>query len=225
MQAIFLGNQENIKAFRDSISEARFARYFQAANGNDVVAIEYYHWNSLLSQSLYLPLQTWEITLRNKLNRFLIWKYNAAWPYDQRALRAFTRNENRRLSETKDRLGGPRRASQIPTDSIVADLSAGFWVSLLTKSYDVTFAWRYNLTRIFPHDPRIDRRLASATCDQLLDLRNRVAHHEPIMHLDLVEMRDCLSVMIDGMCSATQAYTESACTFKKVWGAKPSASF
>ena len=42
----------------------------------------------------------WEISLRNRLNEFLIWKFNAKWPYDSRAVRNLKSNENRRLQET-----------------------------------------------------------------------------------------------------------------------------
>jgi hypothetical protein len=221
MQAIFLNNEQAVNAFRATISEARFARYLKEAAGNAVHAIELYHWNALLSQSMYLPLQMWEVSLRNKLNQFLIFKYNAKWPYDDRALRTLTGNENRRLRDTKLRFDPGNLGAQIPTDAIVADLSAGFWVSLLSKRYDVPFAWRYNLARVFPHGGKVDRAVASATCDRLLDLRNRIAHHEPIWQLNLPEMRADLDVLAGGMCTSGSAYINIACTFAGVWKARP----
>jgi len=221
MQAIFDGDEEAAKAFRKSISEARFARYLKSANDNVILGIQIYYWNALLSQSMYLPLQTWEITLRNKLNQFLIWKYNAKWPYDARALRAFTKNDNKRLSDTKLRLGSSYPGAQVPTDAIVADLSAGFWVSLLTKSYDVPFVWRFTIRRVFPHEVALDRETASSICDRLLDLRNRVAHHEPVLDLDLPMLRTNMTRITEGMCSASHAYAQTACTFQAIWGARP----
>lgn len=224
MQGVFESNEEAVKDFRRSISEARFARYLKAGNGDQLLAIKLYHWNALLSQSMYLPLQMWEIALRNKLNQFLIWKYNQSWPYDQRALRTFTRNDNRRLQETKDRFDPQRLARQVPTDAIVADLSAGFWVSLVTKSYDIPFSWRYNLSRILPYADGLDRASVSTMSDRLLDLRNRVAHHEPILHFDLPLMRTDVATMVKGMCNTTSAYLDSSCTFQTVWAAKPIAA-
>ena len=74
---------------------------------------------------------------------------------------------------------------KVTTDAIVADLSAGFWGSLLTRRYDVRFTWRYNLGRIFPNAAGLTRGAVWPICDGLLDLRNRVAHHKPIFHLPL----------------------------------------
>lgn len=221
MQAIFLDNEEAIKAFRKTISEARFSRYLKMADGDAEHALELYHWNAKLSQSLYLPLQMWEISLRNKLNNFLIWKSNSKWPYDSRVVRNLKSNEVRRLQATISREAQRRKVGIVPTDAIVADLSAGFWVALLTKGYDVPFAWRYNLARIFPNDPSPDRQAISSSCDQLLDLRNRIAHHEPILHLPLADLRSSAEGLISAMCSSALQYSNSACTFANVWAARP----
>jgi hypothetical protein len=100
-----------------------------------------------------------------------------------------------------------------PTNAIVADLSGGFWVSLLTKSYDIPFAWRYNLARIFPNDAVISRIEAAEICEALLVLRNRIAHHEPIFHFPLEQRRNEIGKIIYAMCRANYAYVEFSCTF------------
>lgn len=221
MQAVFLESEENINSFVNTISRARLSKYISASNGNIKEALLLYHWNSQLSQSLYLPLQTWEISLRNKINLFLCWKYNPNWPRDQQALRNLARPQNDRLTETIQRQSRDRKAPPT-TDQIVADLSAGFWVGLLGKSYDVPFAWRYNLSgRVFKNDATIDRDAAFQTCGRLLDLRNRVAHHEPIFHLNLADLRDDLDKILNGLCGPTHNYMASACSFATVWSAKP----
>lgn len=221
MQDIFSKDEAKVKAFRHTISEARFAKYLALANGDAVLAIELYHWNSLLSQSMYLPLQVWEIALRNKLNGFLIKRYNETWAYDARAEREIRRNDWRKVEETKDRLDPQRQQVRVSPNRIVADLSAGFWVSLITAGYDVPFSWRYNMAQIFPHIQTPSRQSLSEMCDRMLVLRNRVAHHEPILHMDLPALRAELDVLIAGMCGALAAYTDSACTFQTVWGQKP----
>jgi hypothetical protein len=103
----------------------------------------------------------------------------------------------------------------------MADLSAGFWGSLLTKSYDIPFSGHYNLARIFPNLPRPDRAAIAAQCAGLLKLRNRVAHHEPVFHLDLPVLRQDLAALTAGMCSSVAAYVGVACTFEAVWRKHP----
>jgi hypothetical protein len=221
LQDAFEYDPEAIAAFRVSVSEARFSTYLAAAGGDPAKAMQLYYWNSFLSQAMYLPLQMWEVALRNKLNAFLDWKYGAKWPYDERLLRSLKASEQKKLNETKTRLTPSAAKGLASTDKIVADLSAGFWVSLLTKSYDIPFSWRYNLARIFPNLPQPDRAAIAAQCDGLLKLRNRVEHHEPVFHLNLPVLRQDLAALTTGMCSSVAAYVGVACTFEAIWSKRP----
>lgn len=221
MQAIFLGNEERVKSFRATVSEARFGRYLKQADGDPFHAIDLYYWNAQLAQCLYLPLQTWEIAFRNRLNQFLIWKYKHEWPYSEVLLRTLKGNERHRLNEAKERQEDGRKVRRAPTDAIVADLSAGFWVALLKPGYDFPFTWRYNLSRIYPHAKGLDREALYLSSDALLDLRNRVAHHEPVLHLDLPSLHGSLMTAIAEMCPAVMAYSEAACNFREVWNLRP----
>lgn len=114
-------------------------------------------------------------------------------------------------------------APNTPTnDQIVADLSAGFWVSQFGLDYAAQYGWTNNLKfRIFTNDHSIGRQYADDACNDLLELRNRVAHHEPIYHLDLAALRNALDVLLVGMCGATANYMASACSFEAIWNARP----
>lgn len=222
MQAVFSKHEQRVKALRRTLSEPRFARYLRAANGVELNAVYLYHWNCCLAQSLYFSLHIWEIALRNRMNSFLCAKYGADWPYnDARAVRNFTYLDRSRLRKTIDKEERERRASPVPTGVIVADLSAGFWVSQLSKSYELAYSWRKELYRIFPHEPTIQRPAASTICTRLLDVRNRVAHHEPIFQMDLAGIRDDLDRMLAAMCEASFAYASAACMFRSVLNAGP----
>jgi hypothetical protein len=67
LQEQFLQSEHLRKAFIRSLSVERFSTYNRAARGDELTAIKIYRWNSDLSQSLWFPLQAWEICLRNKL--------------------------------------------------------------------------------------------------------------------------------------------------------------
>jgi Abi-like protein len=225
MQAPTIDNEEKIKSFRSTVSEPRFARYLTETKGDQAAAINLYHWNTELCKSFYTSLQMWEVALRNRLNTFLCWKFNSRWPYDsQRAIRQMTLNDRRKVEESITRQRQLRGIQSVPTDAVVADLSAGFWVSLLNKSYDVPFVWRHNLSRIFPGEKTITRDEASRLCDGLLDLRNRVAHHEPIYHLPLTDRRNELSRLLAAMCPTTNGYVAASCTFLTIWNDPPQRS-
>jgi hypothetical protein len=222
MQGIFEGNQELANSLRSSISKPRMQRYINDAGGDPTKALDLYYWNAQLCQSLYFPIQIWEISIRNKINIFLSQKYNPGWPYDDSgAVRQFTRSDRERLLSARTRQERNRRVQRVSTDAIVADLSAGLWVSLLSESYDNPYAWRYNIRRVFPHDQTLERGDAYTLCGRVLEVRNRIAHHEPIYHLPLGEIRADLARLTRAMCPGAHHYATRLCTFAKVFAAHP----
>jgi hypothetical protein len=204
---------------------ARFGRYIALAEGNERRAADIYRCNTEISQGLYVFLQAWELTLRNRLDLFLRQEFGAAWPFDPRLRRELQKSPARKLDNAIKKQGRVRGAQLVSTDNVVADLSAGFWVSLLAAHADVPFAWRRNIARIFPHPGVSDRRRAWDMCDGILKLRNRVAHHEPVLHMApyrrYLDLRTCVA----SMCPATQAFYAQFCTFEAVhdrwWPARP----
>lgn len=209
-------------SMKDSLSHARFARYLASAGGDETAAMQLYEWNTLMAQSLYVYLQCWEIAFRNKMDGFLRWKYQSNWPYDdKRAVRNMKRDEQRRLNETKQRQSQQRKQALVSTDAIVADLSAGFWVALLSSAYKVTYSWQYNLTRVFPNDPLLDRESAHQLSDKILKLRNRIAHHEPIYYLPLSQTYTELQRVVSAICADTNQFAQNNCTFLTIAQKRP----
>lgn len=226
MQAVFSGNEALANALAGTISKPRLHRYIQEANGDKAYALALYHWNIELAQSMYLPIQVWEVTLRNRLNSFLTKQYGPRWPYDNvRAVRQFTHTDKDKLARAKRRQEKNRSVVTAPTPAIVADLSASFWVSLLSTSYEVPFVWRSQIGRIFPYDAALDRATAYALCSDLLDLRNRVAHHEAVYHLPLAQRRTDAERLIKAMCSGATAHLTAKCQLASVLSARPTVRF
>ncbi len=73
-----------------------------------------------------------------------------------------------------------KHPTALTADHIVARLSLGFWIHLLTKSFEHVL-WLQGMRRSFP---KIDRHLTRADVhrkvDQLRFFRNRIAHHNAI---------------------------------------------
>jgi len=215
LQVHILKEDADIESFVQTLSGARFNKYLKKSNGDKRKAIALYHANAKISQCMYIPLQIWEIALRNRLNYFLSWKYNHNWPTDSRLVRNLSSPEKKRLSEAIERQKA-ERGGKLPTDAVVADLSAGFWVGLLTKSYEATFSWKHNSTRIFPA-LLMQREEAYEICEKLLTLRNRICHHEAIYHLPLQEQYDGLTKIVAALCAQHSAYHSFSSTFAHTW--------
>jgi hypothetical protein len=221
MQAEFFEDEQRVKAFCRTLSAARFARYLRDANGVVHDAVCLYDWNCVVSRSLYAILQVWEIALRNRLNLFLITKYGPDWPYNPKLDRQLSYEERQKLNSSKHHQSKRRGVNPVPTDPIVADLSVGFWSGLLAKSYEIPFGWRKSLVQVFPNDPLLARPTASSICVDLSDLRNRVAHHEPIYHLALEDRWDDLCKLTKALCNGSHAYGKLTCNFPEVWADRP----
>ena len=222
MQDFPVVDPEIVNKVKATLSGPRFARYLDSTGGDQGAAMALYQWNTLVSQSLYVYLQCWEVALRNKLDSFLRWKYNDSWPYDsKRAVRNLARADKLRVIETIGRQERQRDHTPVSTDAIVADLSAGFWVSQLSSSYVVTYSWRYNFSRVFPNDASMKAELAWPICDRILTLRNRIAHHEPIYGMNLNQIHAEMRQIVNAMCEGTAAFADANCTFQKVNAASP----
>jgi hypothetical protein len=222
MQGIFAGKEALANSLASTISTPRLLRYMKEVGGDKVKALSLYHWNTELSQAMYLPVQIWEITLRNRLNVFLQRKYGADWPYDTKvAVRQLTDRDAQKLEEAKKRQQKNRHTRFAPTGAIVADLSAGFWVSLLSDSYEISYGWKTSIGRVFAYDSTLDRAAVHGLCVPLLDVRNRIAHHEPVYHLPLTHLRADAERLVKAMCTGSHHYLAGKCSLALALEAKP----
>jgi hypothetical protein len=112
-----------------SLSPERMATYVQASGGDRERALRLYTWNTAVSAAFYGPLQGLEVAMRNAMHVQLTSAYGPTW-YDNPAC-GFD-------AGTLDRLDGAKRSLRkggyaIDPPHLVAELSFGFWVSLLGK--------------------------------------------------------------------------------------------
>ncbi len=173
-----------------AVSEERLDAYRQ--DGADAAtAWGRYLWNLALCEALYPPLQLVEIALRNALHHTLhAHTGQAAW-YDAPAL-LLAPKEQANLAAAREEL---RRAEKPETPGgIVAELSFGFWTGLFEVRYEhprhgLSLLWPALLRRVFPRLPKqIDgrhgnqRHAVYGRLTRIRKLRNRVFHHERILH-------------------------------------------
>jgi hypothetical protein len=202
----FFYSQSVIKALERALSSERLSTYLAAAGGDQAAALRLHVWNTRISAALYGPLQALEIIIRNAFHRELSVAYGPAW-YDNTRL-PLTPAARARVADAKEAV---RRAGR-PLDPgrIVAELSFGFWERLLTHgppgrlNYEMAL-WRPALHRAFPNSRR-RRADVHKPLPGLRDLRNRIAHHEPIFSRDLAADYQTILDVISWMCTDTQAW-------------------
>lgn len=220
MQENFLQTASLESALLTSLSASRMSRYISASDGDISSALRLYDWNVRLSRCLYVRLHIWEITLRNRMNTFFRSKFGADWPYNT-VFRQLNKSDLNRLTSAIARQKSQRELELPSPDMIVADLSAGFWVSMFAPRYDRMFSWSDNIQKVFPYAQGRMRGEIFKMNGKVLVLRNRIAHHEPIYKLDLPHLVDELNCITTSMCQGAAAYVEIACDFKSVLTQKP----
>ncbi|WP_322065641.1 Abi family protein [Burkholderia ubonensis] len=192
------GNLARIQA----LSYARLSNYrsfFGAAD--DVQALGLYQWNDDLSSVLFRTISLVEVVLRNQFHYAMSTRYGVVgghgskdW-YEHVALGAHSRSKVTDITHYKR---GPQMVPRTPVpspDDVVSGLTFGFWPHLLDLKNDLhnkVVDWGPILVDVLPghrqrqatHWAKLKHRDALfARLDLCNELRNRIAHHEPIWKL------------------------------------------
>ena len=163
-----------------SISTARLLRY-RSPSGDDLESAVNYLWNLALAESLFCSLNMVEIALRNALHDTLTHHFGVPAWYDRRGI--LEPNQRKDVDGVKGRI--VRRGDPVTPDRVVSELTFGFWVTLLSRTYDARL-WQGNnaapLKRMFLRIPRNrrQRQIIHQQYNEIRELRNRVFHYEPI---------------------------------------------
>lgn len=203
-------NEEKIHNIIQGLSKERLMKYAELAPNDLVQQIELYTWNTKLGESLYAPLQGLEIITRNYFDIKLQEKFNKWWLNIN-----FAHPQMRILSSTLMML--KEKNKSLTSHNLVADLSFGFWTGLLHAKYENTL-WRSCLYYTFKNKPiPFLRKHVHHEYHLIKLLRNRIAHHEPILRSDLPNHYFRILRMINWFCKDTAYWIESQSRFIEVW--------
>lgn len=74
---------------------------------------------------------------------------------------------------------------KVSVGDVVAAQTYWFWVFMLTRRFQ-NRVWNQGFALAFPHAPSgVDREVVFSRVDAIRVLRNRIAHHEPLLKFDL----------------------------------------
>ncbi|WP_329449341.1 Abi family protein (plasmid) [Streptomyces sp. NBC_01426] len=187
-----------LKLLEPLISRPRLAPYI-AATTSPQAAMELYLWNVRVSAAFAEVIALTEIILRNAMADQLAAAYGTAWYaqaelFDDRTIRGFHSTWRNINMPTDPKTGKPEAKTlrTVPAGKLVAESTFGCWVNLLDKGgtrgegpyrknvdYDSTL-WRKSLHKAFPNSGG-KRTTVFTTASHVRSLRNRAAHHEPLI--------------------------------------------
>lgn len=188
-----------MRALYAAISSERLTRYLKLAEGDKRRALQQYAYNAALGSAFHGPLQALEVTLRNAVHIAITEERGVNW-FDGPGLEQPQQDAVRNAKEDLRWERGPQDPGRI-----VAGLSFGFWVALFAKRYEKEL-WRPVLHQCF--NPRQDRRRLHDRLNRLRRLRNRIVHHEPILHWDLRADHDLILWVLDLLSPETRNWVE-----------------
>src|SRR5262249_42580851 len=108
--------------------------------------------------------------------------------------------------------------SGVNQNNVIARLPFDFWVHLLKSNYAATI-WSTRLREIFPQIPNgIPVANVYEDLESLRNLRNSVAHYEPVFDLDLANKYTTLCKLVSWLCPLTYTLMEqqSSHSFRRI---------
>lgn len=205
---------------QELLSAPRLAPYRRATGGDPADALTLYTRNVQLSAAFYESLHYFEVGLRNRLDQQLTAWATTLGPVPPAP--PGSRDSAPAAGGRRDVVLGPPATGELPwyrhpqvplslnarrkvatairaatrdgreelPGRVVAELSFGFWWSLLAEEYNRTL-WQPCLREAFT---QVRRQRLHAAVDELRQLRNRIAHHEPVhdrdLHRDYAQLLD-----------------------------------
>lgn len=193
----------------------RLQPYLDAAGGERMIAYQLYTLNSAVSEALYQPLQMLEVALRNRFHFELSTAYGEDW-YDKAGVitNIFQRKQ---IKEAKQNLITENKS--VDPGRIVASLSFGFWTACLGRHYEDQL-WRKALHKAFKNAPKgMLRRHINRSSTPIRVLRNRVAHHEPILKFNLPSRHAAIIELTSWLSTAAAEWADRHSRFRQVYDA------
>lgn len=176
------------------MSPTRLARYLGAMGNDSKKAMTLYRKNLRLSQELFTVISCFEITLRNEIDRIYSAGHGANWLRDSVAAGGmFNTNSCRHTKRIIDSAFNKVRHNY-SQPKLLAEMEFGFWrYQFANPQFN---AGGTLLMRAFPAKPRstpatnYNHTFVFNQLEQINNLRNRIAHHEPICFLPGQPVKD-----------------------------------
>lgn len=204
----FTYSDAELDALDVSLSKDRLNRYLRMSRDDRKKAIQFYEMNNIVSESLFGAIRGLEVALRNGYHVALTAAARGREDWYNHFFTELGKWEQDSINRVRETIK-KRRIKEDPA-RMISLLGMGFWCGLTSKTYDASL-WVPYLHKAFAHN-KIGRRDAFDRLEKIRDVRNRVAHHESILHLNLAqEYKDVLET-IGWLCPVTVEWVKHTST-------------
>ncbi|MBD7990757.1 Abi family protein [Ochrobactrum sp. Sa2BUA5] len=201
------------------ISEPRIRRYLIRVSFKSERALKLYIWNAQVGEAFHPCIQASEVSLRNRVNAALIATFGNDWWKSAAFLSLIDREREKDLTLSCSRIRN--LGKKVTTDQIVANLSFGFWVGMMSGSYNPKI-WSAHIKTAFPNLPTgVKRSDVHRRAKEIADLRNRISHHEPIFERNLSNEHSNVMEFLRWMSPDKSLWIAASCRVQQMLRAKP----
>lgn len=211
------------ESIKNALSAARIGTYEAATTVVPSLsgALALYAWNSQVSAAMLSPLHMCEVVIRNAVSDALTFEYGDRWPWNSAFEGSLPTSGkfNMRAHLTSKRKGKPT------TGKVIPELAFVFWEKMFTGRFDGQI-WNKHLSDVMPHlnsawNTQAARGKVNKDLNQIRALRNRIAHHEPIIKRNLTDDFQLIKDLIGFRCRVTAAWMVQHQQAQPFFGIKP----
>lgn len=203
-------------SFEEWLSKERFARYLMWAAGQHERAADLYRLNMQLSESFYPSPHVLEILLRNRIHHALASAAGRTWFLPEAGVLQTAQQRDqvgRALSDLR-RHGRPA----VP-GAIVSSLTLSFWTTMFNTEYESLWQQKLHVIAVPTARKGLHRKHLSGPLAEIRRLRNRIAHHEPILHWSLDAQHERLMWVMSCLSPATARWCRQHDRFQRLYPA------
>jgi len=178
------------------------------------MTIDRYQWNIRLSAAMLPCLHYMEIILRNRVDAAIESIFGNGWLMSPPQELQLSRQTLDNIADAKRRI---RRAHH---GDIVAQMSFGFWSAFFNRRYDeLLWQRKGTIQLVFPNLARQfrNRRQIEAWLSEIKEIRNRIAHHEPIWNRPLEQSHKLVLHFVESMSRPARELLADVDTWQNVY--------
>lgn len=205
---------------RQALSPPRVLTYLNALQDHPPSlnrALELYVWNGQLGAALLTPISVCEVVIRNAVDDALTALHGTNWPWNLGFYLSLPQRGREALVEARS------KPSSTSTGKVIAELSFGFWENMFRASFDAAL-WTPQLKRVLPNlamTVHLGRGHVHAELVKLRRLRNRIAHHEPLLTLNAQQTMNDVEALIALRCKETATWMAQTNDLTALLAARP----
>lgn len=198
-----------------TLTQPRLSKYLKATCNNSHQAIRLYVLNTKVSAAFLADLHYVEIALRNKFDVELAAGFGQEW-FKEPAFLAVLDGRSRAILKKaqKDAAKHWSNGRPLPPGKVIAELSFGFWHNLTDSGLEHPL-WVPYLHKAFRPRKAPKRSSFNLQLEKLRQLRNRIAHHEPVFHMDLMATHKTLCEVAQLLCQTTASLMTTTSTVRR----------